>query len=189
MTHGRKTVSIFSLVAALTVSATFGPSNRARPDAAGQSCAPASPTSSLPELPFLALRSIFPRPGARRLVLHAPFSADTVLVPTRRIVGVEDPFLQSPGRGTISTPHGGRGHSSRTRTVTRRSATRSRFSLTPQSSRLQHQLHIHIGCLLPYARHTLAAARRRSRSANGRRSVRSFPIRSSGGIASRERSF
>src|SRR5271154_7526359 len=31
------------------------------------------------------------------VVLRSPVSDDTILAPTRRITGIEDPFLQSPG--------------------------------------------------------------------------------------------
>jgi CDP-diacylglycerol pyrophosphatase len=31
------------------------------------------------------------------VVLRPPLSGDTILAPTRRITGIEDPFLQSPG--------------------------------------------------------------------------------------------
>lgn len=92
------------------------------------------------------------------VVLRAPLLDQTLLVPTRRITGVEDPFLQSPeapnyfdaawrARSFLKTPDG-------------RAPERDDIALIVNSIivRGQDQLHIHIGCLLPYARRALAAA-------------------------------
>ena len=100
-------------------------------------------------------------PAARRGATSscvAPLLNDTVLSPTRRIIGIEDPFLQSPeapnyfdaawrARAFLKDASG---------QVPERDA----IALFVNSAvvRTQDQLHIHVGCLLPYARRTLAAA-------------------------------
>jgi hypothetical protein len=103
------------------------------------------------------------------VVLYAPFERDTILAPTRKIVGVEDPYLQSSAAPNYFADaweawlnlNGERG---RTPDLG--------FALVVNSAlaRSQDQLHIHMGCLAPSARSALDAARPGSRSANGRRS-------------------
>ena len=81
------------------------------------------------------------------VVLRSPFGApDTVLSPTRQVVGVEDPWLQSPeapdyfaaalsARAFVAKPDG--------------SAPRLdeiALAVNSRSTRTQDQLHIHIGC-------------------------------------------
>ena len=91
------------------------------------------------------------------VVLYAPFEHDTILAPTRKIVGVEDPFLQSSAAPDYfadawevwSQLNGERGGSPD-----------RRFALVVNSAvaRSQDQLHIHMGCLAPSARRALEAA-------------------------------
>ncbi|MBV9286593.1 MAG: CDP-diacylglycerol diphosphatase [Hyphomicrobiales bacterium] len=91
------------------------------------------------------------------VVLRPPFGRDTILSPARKIVGVEDPFLQSSSapnyfadaweawpilnRGRGGPPDRG-------------------FALVVNSAvvRSQDQLHIHLGCLPPSALRKLDAA-------------------------------
>jgi CDP-diacylglycerol pyrophosphatase len=87
------------------------------------------------------------------VVLRPPFGApDTILSPTRKVVGVEDPWLQSPeapnyfaaalsARAFVTKPDG-----SAPRLDEIALAVNSRFART------QDQLHIHIGCLSPPVR-------------------------------------
>lgn len=94
------------------------------------------------------------------VVLYAPFVDATILAPTRKIVGVEDPFLQSGAAPNYfadawkawSDLNGERGESPD-----------RRFALVVNSAviRSQDQLHIHMGCLAPSARSALDAAARR----------------------------
>ena len=92
------------------------------------------------------------------VVLRPPLSDDTILAPTRRIVGIEDPFLQSPGAPNYFDA------AWRARTFLKgadgRAPERDAIALIVNSAavRGQDQLHIHLGCLVPYARRTLAAA-------------------------------
>lgn len=92
------------------------------------------------------------------VVLRPPWSNDTILAPTRRVVGLEDPFLQSPEapnyfaeawreRGMIATANGLR-------------PSRPQIALIANSRivRGEDQLHIHIGCLVPGARRVVAEA-------------------------------
>ena len=92
------------------------------------------------------------------VVLRPPLLDDTVLAPTRKITGVEDPFLQSPeapnyfdaawrARTFLKGPEG-------------QAPERDAVARVVNSAivRGQDQLHIHMGCLLPYARRALAAA-------------------------------
>jgi CDP-diacylglycerol pyrophosphatase len=92
------------------------------------------------------------------VVMRPPLMDDTVLAPTRRIPGIEDPFLQSPeapnyfdaawrARRFLKDADG-------------HEPERDAIALFVNSAivRTQDQLHIHVGCLLPNARRTLAAA-------------------------------
>ncbi|RBP00931.1 CDP-diacylglycerol pyrophosphatase [Roseiarcus fermentans] len=89
------------------------------------------------------------------VVLRPPWSNDLILSPTRQSVGVEDPFLQSGeapnyfaaawrARDRIAAPEGG-------------GPSRDRIALivNPGEVRSQDQLHIHIGCLVPWAQRLL----------------------------------
>jgi len=92
------------------------------------------------------------------VVLRPPLIGDMILAPTRRITGIEDPFLQSPeapnyfeaawrARTFLKAPDG-------------QAPERDAMALVVNSQivRDQDQLHIHVGCLYPYARGALAVA-------------------------------
>ena len=111
--------------------------------------------------PFPAWRWISPADStAATVVLRPPFGApDTILAPTRKVVGVEDPWLQSPAapnyfaaamraRAFVKRPDG-----SAPRLDEIALAVNSRFTRT------QDQLHIHIGCAPPRIRRTLRPRR------------------------------
>ncbi len=88
--------------------------------------------------------------GAERgfAVLRPPFGApDTILTPTRRIVGLEDPALQAP-----DTPnYFALAWEARRHLPGRTAPADERVALAVNSTlaRSQDQLHIHIGCLTP----------------------------------------
>jgi CDP-diacylglycerol pyrophosphatase len=92
------------------------------------------------------------------VVLRSPVSDDTILAPTRRITGIEDPFLQSPEAPNYFDA------AWRARTFLNgadgEAPERDAIALMVNSAvaRRQDQLHIHVGCLLPYARRALAIA-------------------------------
>jgi CDP-diacylglycerol pyrophosphatase len=96
--------------------------------------------------------------GRGNVVLRSPLSDDTILAPTRRIIGIEDPFLQSPGVPNFFDA------AWRARTFLKgadgQAPERDAIALFVNSAavRGQDQLHIHVGCLLPSARLALAAA-------------------------------
>ena len=84
-------------------------------------------------------------------LLRPPLLQDLILVPTRRIVGIEDPFLQSPeapnyfdaawrARSFLKGANG-------------QAPDREAVALVANSAfvRTQDQLHIHVGCLFPSA--------------------------------------
>lgn len=110
-------------------------------------------------LPFPCLAVDLSEGEARgHILLRPPWANDLILSPTRRSVGVEDRFLQSPeapnyfaeawaARGMIATRNG-------------RPPARSQVALVVNSRfvRGEDQLHIHIGCLIPQAQRTLADA-------------------------------
>ena len=90
------------------------------------------------------------------VVLRPPFGApDTILTPARRIVGIEDPWLQSPGAPNFFEA----AWNARTlvKSLNGRPPGRQEAALAVNSRHLrsQDQLHIHIGCLLPSARRRL----------------------------------
>ena len=96
------------------------------------------------------------------VVLRAPFGPpDTVLAPTRRVIGVEDPWLQSPDSPNYFDAawraraylKGSDGRSPRT----------DEFALAVNSAltRSQDQLHIHLGCFLPAMKIGRASCRER----------------------------
>jgi CDP-diacylglycerol pyrophosphatase len=92
------------------------------------------------------------------VVLRPPLLDDTILASTRRITGIEDPFLQAPEAPNYFDA------AWRARTLLKdaggHAPERDAIALFVNSAvvRTQDQLHIHVGCLLPYARRTLAAA-------------------------------
>lgn len=92
------------------------------------------------------------------VVLRPPLMHDMILSPTRKIVGVEDPFLQTPGapnyfdaawraRSLLAGAGG-------------RAPNRDAVALVVNSAvnRTQDQLHIHVGCLVPAVQRAVAAA-------------------------------
>jgi CDP-diacylglycerol pyrophosphatase len=92
------------------------------------------------------------------VVLRPPLLHDMILAPTRKVVGVEDPLLQSPNapnyfgaawhaRSLLKGP-GGRGPD----------WDEVGLVVNPAVLRNQDQLHIHVGCLLPAVKSALAAA-------------------------------
>jgi CDP-diacylglycerol pyrophosphatase len=92
------------------------------------------------------------------VVLRPPLLHDLIVSPTRQIAGVEDPSLQSAEAPNYfdaawharSYLKGEDGHEPE----------RDEIALVANSAvvRVQDQLHIHVGCLRPYARRVLAAA-------------------------------
>jgi CDP-diacylglycerol pyrophosphatase len=92
------------------------------------------------------------------IVLRPPFMHDMVLSPTRKVVGIEDPFLRSPDAPNYfeaawrarSLLNGAGG----------RPPNRDEVALVVNSAikRTQDQLHIHVGCVLPAVQRALAAA-------------------------------
>ena len=159
MTRGEKTAWIVAGVAVLTVSAAFAAYamelHRAVLWQVVRACVA---DYKLTGTPFPCLEvNLSGGEDLGTVVLRPPFLEDTVLAPTRRIKGVEDPFLQSPrapnyfdaawqARSFLKTADG-------------RAPERDDIALFLNSAivRTQDQLHIHVGCLLPYARRTLAA--------------------------------
>ena len=92
------------------------------------------------------------------VVLRSLLAHDMILAPTRKIAGIEDPFLQSTDAPNYfdaawrarSFLEGADG----------RAPEREAIALVVNSAvvRIQDQLHIHVGCLVPSARRALAAA-------------------------------
>jgi CDP-diacylglycerol pyrophosphatase len=160
VTRGMKTLWILSAVAVLTMSAAFAtfPVGLDRM-ALWQVVRACVADFKLTGTPFPCLEVDLSRGEERgAVVLHAPLSGDTVLVPTRRIVGVEDPFLQSPGAPNYFDA------AWRARTFLKdaegQAPGRDEIALFVNSAvvRTQDQLHIHVGCLLPSARDAIAVA-------------------------------
>jgi CDP-diacylglycerol pyrophosphatase len=92
------------------------------------------------------------------IVLRPPLLHDLILAPTRRIVGIEDPFLQSPeAPNYFDAAWGAR---SFLEGADRQTPEHDAVALIVNSAvvRGQDQLHIHVGCLLPSARRALAVA-------------------------------
>ena len=160
MTRAIKTVWILWMVAALTVSAAFAAyAVELQRMALWQVVRACVADYKLTGTPFPCLE-VDLSGGEERgaVVLRAPLVDDTVLSPTRRIIGVEDPFLQSPdapnyfdaawrARAFLKDADG-------------QAPEREAIALFVNSAivRTQDQLHIHLGCLVPYARATIAAA-------------------------------
>jgi CDP-diacylglycerol pyrophosphatase len=90
------------------------------------------------------------------VVLRPPFGApDTILSPTRRVVGVEDPWLQSPeapnyfaaalsARAFVAKPDGSAPQ-----------LDEIALAVNSRSTRTEDQLHIHIGCVSPEVRQAI----------------------------------
>ena len=92
------------------------------------------------------------------VVLRSPLFDDLILSPTRKVVGVEDPYLQSPDAPNYFDA------AWRSRTFLKaagaRSPEREDVGLVANAAavRSQDQLHIHVGCLVPAVRRALAQA-------------------------------
>jgi CDP-diacylglycerol pyrophosphatase len=160
VTRGMKTVWILSAVASLTVSAAFAAyAMELQRTALWQVVRACVADFKLTGAPFPCLKVDLSGGEERgNVVLRAPLLEDTVLAPTRRITGIEDPFLQSPEAPNYFDA------AWRARTFLKdaegQAPERNEIALFVNSAvvRTQDQLHIHVGCLLPYARRTLAAA-------------------------------
>jgi CDP-diacylglycerol pyrophosphatase len=160
MTRGMKTIWIVSVVVVLTLSAAFAAyAMELHRMALWQVVRACVADFKLTGAPFPCLE-VNLAGGEERgsVVLRPPLLNDMVLSPTRRIEGIEDPFLQSPeapnyfdaawrARAFLKDA-GGQGPEP------------DAIALFVNSTivRTQDQLHIHVGCLKPFARRTLAAA-------------------------------
>jgi CDP-diacylglycerol pyrophosphatase len=160
VTLGAKTVRILAVVAVLTVSAAFAAyAMELHRMALWQVVRACVADYRLTGTPFPCLEvNLTGGEALGSVVLRPPLSEDTVLAPTRRIIGIEDPFLQSPeapnyfdaawrARAFLKNGDG-------------QEPERDAVALFVNSAivRTQDQLHIHVGCLVPYARAKLAAA-------------------------------
>jgi len=160
VTRGAKTVRIFAAVAVLTLSAGFAAYGMGlHRMALWQVVRACVADYKLTGAPFPCLEvNISGGEALGNVVLRPPLSEDTVLAPTRRIKGIEDPFLQSPEAPNYFDA------AWRARTFLKaadgEAPARDAIALFVNSAivRTQDQLHIHMGCLVPYARRTLAAA-------------------------------
>jgi CDP-diacylglycerol pyrophosphatase len=159
VTRGRKSAGVFAAVAALTVLVAFAAFamelNRMALWQVVRACVA---DYKLTGAPFPCLEvNLSGGEELGNVVLRPPLSDDTLLAPTRRIKGIEDPFLRSPeapnyfdaawrARAFLKDANG-------------RAPERDAIALFVNSAivRTQDQLHIHVGCLVPYARRTLAA--------------------------------
>jgi CDP-diacylglycerol pyrophosphatase len=160
VTRGAKTVRIFAVVVVFTVSAAFAAyAMELHRLALWQVVRACVATYKLTGTPFPCLEvNLTGGEEGGSVVLRPPLSQDTILAPTRRIEGIEDPFLQSPEAPNYFDA------AWRARRFLRdadgQAPERDEIALFVNSAvvRTQDQLHIHVGCLLPYARRTLAAA-------------------------------
>ena len=98
MTRGGKTLRILAVVAVLTVSAAFAAyAMELHRMVLWQVVRACVADYKLTGTPFPCLEvNLTGGEELGTVVLRPPFLDDTVLAPTRRIKGVEDPFLQSP---------------------------------------------------------------------------------------------
>jgi CDP-diacylglycerol pyrophosphatase len=160
VTRGAQTVRILAVVAVLTVSAAFAAyAMDLHRMALWQVVRACVADYKLTGTPFPCLEvNLTGGEALGSVVLRPPLSEDTLLAPTRRITGIEDPFLKSPeapnyfdaawrARTFIKNAHG-------------EAPARDAIALFVNSAivRIQDQLHIHMGCLHSNARTTLAAA-------------------------------
>jgi CDP-diacylglycerol pyrophosphatase len=160
VTRGAQTVWILAVVAVLTVSAAFAAYamelHRMVLWEVVRACVA---DYKLTGTPFPCLEvDLAGGEALGSVVLRPPLLEDTVLAPTRRIKGIEDPFLQSPEAPNYFAA----GWRARTflKSADGQEPERDEIALFVNSAvvRTQDQLHIHVGCLRPYARATLAAA-------------------------------
>jgi CDP-diacylglycerol pyrophosphatase len=160
VTRGAKTMRILAVVAVVTVSAAFAAyAMELHRMALWQVVRACVADYKLTGAPFPCLE-VHLSGGEERgtVVLRPPLLDDTMLAPTRRITGVEDLFLRSPEAPNYFDA------AWRARTFLKsadgQAPERDAIALFVNSAivRTQDQLHIHVGCLFPYARATLAAA-------------------------------
>jgi CDP-diacylglycerol pyrophosphatase len=159
VTRGAKTVRILAVVAVVTVSAGFAAyAMELHRMVLWQVVRACVADFKLTGKPFPCLEvDISGGEESGNIVLRPPLMDDTVLAPTRRIKGIEDPFLRSPeapnyfdaawrARAFLEDSDG-------------EAPERDNIALFVNSAivRTQDQLHIHVSCLRPYARRTLAA--------------------------------
>jgi CDP-diacylglycerol pyrophosphatase len=160
VTRGAKTVRILAAVVVFTVSAAFAAyAMELHRMVLWQVVRACVATYKLTGTPFPCLEvNLTGGEDLGTVVLRPPLSDDTILAPTRRIRGVEDPFLQSPEAPNYFDA------AWRARRFLRdaegQEPEHDEIALFVNSAvvRTQDQLHIHVGCLNGYARHTLAAA-------------------------------
>ena len=160
VTRGAKTVRILAAVAVLTVSAAFAAyAMELHRMALWQVVRACVADYKLTGAPFPCLEvNLAGGEELGNVVLRPPLMDDTMLAPTRRITGIEDPFLKSPEAPNYFDA------AWRARTFLKgadgQAPERDAVALFVNSAvvRTQDQLHIHVGCLVPYARRTLAAA-------------------------------
>jgi CDP-diacylglycerol pyrophosphatase len=163
VTRGRKTVWVLTAAAVLTVSAAFAAyAMELHRMVLWQVVRACVADYKLTGTPFPCLEvNLSGGEALGNVVLRSPFLDDTVLAPTRRITGIEDPFLQSPESPNYFDA------AWRARTFLKdadgQAPPRDEIALFVNSAvvRTQDQLHIHVGCLVPYARRTLAAVARK----------------------------
>jgi CDP-diacylglycerol pyrophosphatase len=160
VTRGAKTARILAVVAILTLSAGFAAYGMGlHRMALWQVVRACVATYKLTGAPFPCLE-VNLAGGAERgdVIVRPPLLNDTVLSPTRKIIGIEDSFLQSPEAPNYFDA------AWRARSFLRDARgdvpERDAIALFVNSAivRTQDQLHIHVGCLKPFARRTLAAA-------------------------------
>jgi CDP-diacylglycerol pyrophosphatase len=159
VTRGAKTVRILAAVVVFTVSAAFAAYamdlHRVVLWQVVRACVATYQLTGTP-FPCLEVNLTGGEEGGS-VVLRPPLSDDTILAPTRRIRGVEDPFLQSPEAPNYFDA------AWRARRFLRdadgQAPERDAIALFVNSAiiRTQDQLHIHVGCLNRYARRTVAA--------------------------------
>jgi CDP-diacylglycerol pyrophosphatase len=160
VTRGAKTVRMLAVVAVRTVSAAFAAyAMELHRMALWQVVRACVADYKLTGTPFPCLEvDLSGGEEQGTVVLRPPLLEDTVLATTRLIKGIEDPFLQSPEAPNYFDA------AWRARTFLKngdgQEPERDAVALFVNSAvvRTQDQLHIHVGCLLPYARATLAAA-------------------------------
>ena len=187
VTRAVKTVWIVAIVAALTVSAAFAAyAMELHRMALWQVVRACVADYKLTGAPFPCLEVNISGGEARGdVVLRPPLADETILVPTRKITGVEDPFLQSPeapnyfdaawrARTYLKTADGQRARARR-----HRAYRELRNCQGPGPAPHPHRLPA-----FPTPAARSRPRRRGSRWGNGRRSGRSSPIRCSGVTAS-----
>ena len=160
VTRGAKTVRLLAVVAVLTVFAAFAAYAMELHRMVLWEVVRACVTDyKLTGKPFPCLEvDLAGGEALGNVVLRPPLLEDMVLAPTRRIEGIEDPFLQSPEAPNYFDA------AWRARTFLKngdgQAPERDAIALFVNSAivRTQDQLHIHVGCLFPYACATLAAA-------------------------------